>query len=140
MAALQILVLSVQVRILVGQPSYKARLASREAAGLFFLMIIRNCHKKYNLCRNDAAASPFGKGCHEVAGYVSNNHTLLTPKCFSIGNYLIETYPQPLYSVTHSATVSRASSWTLRFHAFRKSSAGDRPGNDNNHCTIRYLL
>ena len=23
-------------------------------------MIIRNCHKKYNLCRNDAAASPFG--------------------------------------------------------------------------------
>ena len=83
-------------------------------------MIIRNCHKKYNLCRNDAAASPFGKGCHEVAGYVSNNHTLLTPKCFSIGNYFIETYPQPLYSVTHSATVSRASSWTLRFHAFRK--------------------
>ena len=47
-------------------------------------MIIRNCHKKYNLCRNDAAASPFGKGCHEVAGYVSNNHTLLNPKCFSI--------------------------------------------------------
>ena len=45
-------------------------------------MIIRNCHKKYNLCRNDAAASPFGKGCHEVAGYVSNNHTLLNPKCF----------------------------------------------------------
>ena len=58
-------------------------------------MIIRNCHKKYNLCRNDAAASPFGKGCHEVAGYVSNNHTLLNPKCFSIGNYLIETYPSP---------------------------------------------
>ena len=56
-------------------------------------MIIRNCHKKYNLCRNDAAASPFGKGGHEVAGYVSNNHTLLNPKCFSIGNYFIETYP-----------------------------------------------
>ena len=59
---------------------------------LLFIMIIRNCHKKYNLCRNDAAASPFGKGCHEVAGY----HTLLNPKCFSIGNYFIETYPQPL--------------------------------------------
>ena len=56
-------------------------------------MIIRNCHKKYNLCQNDAAASPFGKGCHEVAGYVSNNHTLLNPKCFSIGNYFIETSP-----------------------------------------------
>ena len=25
---------------------------------IIVLMIIRNCHKKYNLCRNDAAASP----------------------------------------------------------------------------------
>ena len=52
---------------------------------VILLMITRNCYKKYNLCRNDAVASPFGKGKTDAVQYSIHQLVMFMRQTLGIG-------------------------------------------------------